>query len=106
MIAISITEGLGYGRLQVQSSRMVLVIFNYAAIVSDGFGHFQLRVTFFVHCVTFFVHRVILEQIFVGPTHDVKIELQLVISIVQIFEVRSWPLTVQDGEVTVDKMEV
>ena len=65
------------------------------ATVPDGFGHFQLHVIFFVYRVTFFAHRVTLEQIFAGSTHDVKIKLQLVISPAQIFEARSWPLTVQ-----------
>ena len=58
-----------------------------------GFGHYQLRVTFFCTSRNFFAHRVILEQIFVKSTRTVEIELQLIISNAQNFEIKSWPLT-------------
>ena len=41
--------------------------------------HFLLCVILIAHGVIFFAHDVTLEQIFVGPTHGVKIELQDVI---------------------------
>ena len=49
------------------------------AIVFAGCVHFSLCITLITHGVTFFAHNVTLDQIFVGPTHDVKIELQDVI---------------------------
>ena len=49
------------------------------ATVCGGLYIFQQRVTFFARRVTFFIHGVTLEQIFVGPTHGVKIELHAVI---------------------------
>ena len=50
-----------------------------AQTVFADYVHFSLCVTLIAHGVTFFAHDVTLEQIFVDPTHDVKIELQDVI---------------------------
>ena len=44
-----------------------------------GCIHFPLRVTSIAQDVTYFAHDVILQHFFVGPTHDVKIELHTVI---------------------------
>ena len=63
------------------------------ATVCTGYVHFALCVILIAHGVTFFTHDVILEQIFVGLTYDVKIELQDVIWAAQIFLTKSWPST-------------
>ena len=46
---------------------------------ASNFIHFAHCVILFAHDITLFVQRVTLEQIFVGPTHVVKNEVQEVI---------------------------